>query len=233
MVLALLLPQDPRRESGVPASPPVRSGRGLRTGWADGWSDWQYRSTARNRPRARTPTSRLLIGGLLPVGREVLDASKVRAAVPACRRGQRPSVPPAAWSSVVAATRYRAPRGAHLAVLDEQRRDQPPPLAGAEARVRAGGPSRCGAHHRHSCSPATRPRGSWPPGWPWPTGWGWGHCSRRCARPSCTGWTWRCCSCPGEPPSVTRRDASASPSPDPHRGWLSQNENDAGRALAH
>ena len=59
----------------------------------------------------------------------------------------------------MAATRYRAPRGAHLAVLDEQRRDQPPPLAGAEARVRAGGPSRCGAHHRHSCSPATRPRG--------------------------------------------------------------------------
>jgi hypothetical protein len=28
---------------------------GIRMGWVDGWDDWQYRSTARNRPRARKP----------------------------------------------------------------------------------------------------------------------------------------------------------------------------------
>src|SRR4029453_19567161 len=47
----------------------VRSGRGGGTRWVEeSWDPWRYRSTARNRPRARTLTSPLLIGGLLHLG---------------------------------------------------------------------------------------------------------------------------------------------------------------------
>jgi DNA-binding NarL/FixJ family response regulator len=129
------------RPGAAPSRPAGSSAPGDES--KDGWVDWQYRSTARNRPSASTPVSRLRIGGLLPVGRDMPDTSRV---APPRRRVVDAS---AHLRSLAAGSlRWRLPGTGAVAPGQVGSRPQRPRIAGAAARI---SPSSRGA----PASPAT------------------------------------------------------------------------------